>query len=483
MQMLTDPENVLDYLALPLMDRITNLMSFSLRDTIEKATEDVDHVLCVLVTQNEEGILEVIIPQDRWDCVHLETEHSACDEEEIEYINVEVTQTILQAGKSGDGTEVLEPFQTLSFLATIDNKKVYWLPVAKEAAAPHKSNELFIRICDEFGKRWGDFLSTTDLTKCNEYWDETSRRVLGVPSAFIEYCTGLLLSDYFHLDDYENDGISMLVYLNVLSSQPYEGRPCKGTICFLKRNLQEYTLLMKFEKEEFLLERPLRENRKLLEMTDEQRALIIEEGYIVGIGDVDLGDERITFYGNGRWSFETPDKKTLFKCESGKIQITSDVDSSNIQWRIEEQFGESCDVQVLMKIIRAASEQKHGTGIVITNDAENEANRLFEAGRDIMIKPLFLGNHIDAILPMTKIDGAIILDPYGTCYAVGAIVDGVAVITGSTARGARYNSLSNYVAWQQTEEAKCVAIIISEDGTVEAALTRDETNDRWIGNG
>ena len=289
--MLTDPENVQIYLALPLIDRITNLLSRSLQDLIENATADVDHVFCALATQDNEGILEICLPQDPWDCNHLVAEHQVCAEESIEYIDVEVAQTISMSIKLDN--EALIPIRNLSFLTTINNKKVYWCPIAAEGSAPHSSNELFIRICDEFGKRWRNFLSSTDLTKCHEYWDETSRRVLGVPSAFIEYCTGLLLSDYFHLDDYENDGISMLVYLNVLSSQPYEGRPCKGTICFLKKNLQDYTLSMKFEKEEFLLERPLRENRKLMEMTDEERALIIDEGYIVGIGDVELGDERI----------------------------------------------------------------------------------------------------------------------------------------------------------------------------------------------
>lgn len=479
--MLTDPENVQDYLALPLIDRITNLLSHSLQDLIENATADTDHVLCALAILDTEGILEICVPQDTWDCDHLVAEHPAGAEENIEYIDVEVAQTFSKSIIPDN--EALMPICSLSFLTTINNKKVYWCPIAAERSAPHSSNELFTKICDEFGKRWGDFLSTTDLSLCHEYWDETSRRVLGVPSAFVEYCTGLLLSDYFHLDDYENDGISMLIYLNVLSSQPYEGRPCKGTICFLKKNLQEYTLSMKFENEEFLLERPLRENRKLLEMTDEQRALIINEGYIVGIGDVELADKRIMFHGNGRWSFNTSDNKTLFKCDSGRIQITSSAEVSDIQWRLTEQFEEECDIQILMKIIRAASEQKHGTGIIIIDDAEGEANRLYEAGRDIMIKPLFLGNHIDTILLMTKIDGAIIIDPYGTCYAVGAIVDGIAVVTGSTARGARYNSLANYVAWQQTEKRKCLAIIISEDGTVEAAMTRDETNDRWIGNG
>ena len=477
--MLTDPENVQDYLALPLMDRITNLMSCSLRDTIEYVTDN-DTVLCSLVTQDKNGELMVYTPRSTWKCSHTKSEHKVCEDEEIDYIDIEVKQAIEHDKKQ---EEPLTPIRRISFLAEIDGMKVYWCPIASEHSAPHKTNELFSRMCNEFGKRWGDFLSTNDLTQYHEYWDETSRRVIGVPSTFIEYVTGLLFSDYFHLEDYENDGIGLLINLNILASQPYEGRPCKGTICLLKKNLQNYSLSMRFEKEEYLFERPLRENRKLLEMTDEQKALIIDEGFIVGIGDIELGDEKITFQGNGRWSFETPDGNTMFRSESGKIKITSRADDSYFQWKISEQFGEECDMPVLMRIIKAASEQKHGTGIIISNDAENEAYRFSEADRDIMIKPIFLGNNIDVILPMTRIDGAIIIDPYGMCFAVGAIVDGQAVIAGSSARGARYNSLANYVAWQQSEKKKCLAVIISEDGSVEIALSNDEMNERWIANG
>lgn len=477
--MLTDPENVQDYLALLLMDRINNLMSYSLRGVIEYAT-NTDKVLCSLVTQDKDGELMVYTPRNTWKCGHIKAENKPCEDEKIDYISVEVEQAIIRDKKL---EEALSPILKVSYLAEIEGKKAYWCPVASEYSAPHKTNELFVRLCDEFGKRWSDFFATSDLKQCHEYWDETSRRVIGVPSIFVEYVTGLLLSDLFHLEDYENDGIGLLTKLNILASQPYEGRPCKGTICFLKKNIQNPAFLMRFEKEEYLFERPLRENRKLLEMTDEQRALIIDEGFISGIGDVELGDEKLLFLGNGRWSFETPDGKTLFRSESGKIQISSKADDSYFKWKISEQFGEDCDMPVLMKIIEAASEQKHGTGIVITNDAEDEARRLFEADRAIMIKPVFLGNNIDVILPMTKIDGAIIIDPYGTCYAIGAIVDGQAVIAGSSARGARYNSLANYVAWQQSEDKKCIAVIISEDGSVEIALSTDEKNERWIGNG
>jgi len=39
------------------------------------------------------------------------------------------------------------------------------------------------------------------------------------------------------------------------------------------------------------------------------------------------------------------------------------------------------------------------------------------------------------------------LDTNGYCYVLGVILDGRAIVPGETSRGARYNSVNNYVAW------------------------------------
>ena len=83
----------------------------------------------------------------------------------------------------------------------------------------------------------------------------------------------------------------------------------------------------------------------------------------------------------------------------------------------------------------------------------------------------------------SKIDGAIIIDEHGTCFAIGAIVDGVAIIEGLKSRGARYNSLANYAAWRQEQQEKCLSVIISEDGGINVAISHEEKNTRRLGNG
>jgi hypothetical protein len=64
---------------------------------------------------------------------------------------------------------------------------------------------------------------------------------------------------------------------------------------------------------------------------------------------------------------------------------------------------------------------------------------------------------------VTAIDGAVLLNPQGVCFAIGAILDGLATPGGDPARGARFNSSLRYVS----NKTECSTIIVSEDGTAE----------------
>ena len=54
-----------------------------------------------------------------------------------------------------------------------------------------------------------------------------------------------------------------------------------------------------------------------------------------------------------------------------------------------------------------------------------------------------------------------ILSPEGICYAIGAILDGLATDEGDPSRGARYNSAVRYV---KSSQVNCLAVVVSEDG-------------------
>lgn len=68
------------------------------------------------------------------------------------------------------------------------------------------------------------------------------------------------------------------------------------------------------------------------------------------------------------------------------------------------------------------------------------------------------------------IDGAFLLDPRGTCHAVGCILDGPAHLLADRARGSRYNSTLRYVQAQ----SKCLAVVYSEDGHVNCLSTKQK---------
>ena len=117
------------------------------------------------------------------------------------------------------------------------------------------------------------------------------------------------------------------------------------------------------------------------------------------------------------------------------------------------------DVADLWALARTASEQEHGTMLVVHRDAANEAARLVPQAQ--LIEPVRLQD--DMLRAMTNIDGAVLVSPDGLCHAVGVILDGTATGQGDSARGARYNSAVRY---RQAAGDACLVIIVSEDGMI-----------------
>lgn len=117
-------------------------------------------------------------------------------------------------------------------------------------------------------------------------------------------------------------------------------------------------------------------------------------------------------------------------------------------------------IDELVALARIASEQKHGTMLVITPAAAAEAERL--ETQCTRIRPTKLTP--DVLRMATAIDGAVVLDIDATCHAIGVILDGRASRHGNPARGARYNSAVRYV---ESSEVSCIALVFSEDGTID----------------
>ncbi len=117
------------------------------------------------------------------------------------------------------------------------------------------------------------------------------------------------------------------------------------------------------------------------------------------------------------------------------------------------------DSDRLWQIVITATKQRHGTLVVISDKAQAESIRL--AKQSTLIEPTVLTP--DLVSMVTSIDGAVLISPDGTCFAIGVILDGFATHKGNRARGARYNSAIRYVESQEN----CLAIVVSEDGGVD----------------
>jgi hypothetical protein len=118
------------------------------------------------------------------------------------------------------------------------------------------------------------------------------------------------------------------------------------------------------------------------------------------------------------------------------------------------------DSDALWILATAAADAEHGTMVVVSQGAAEEATRL--SSQAITLEPTMLDDVL--VRQVTGIDGAVLVDPSGYCHAIGVILDGTATSDGDRARGARYNSAVKYLA--RTENERTLILLVSEDGMI-----------------
>ena len=116
-------------------------------------------------------------------------------------------------------------------------------------------------------------------------------------------------------------------------------------------------------------------------------------------------------------------------------------------------------IEDIIHLVKQAEQESHGTMLVITDDAEQEAQRL--KTQCTVLEPCKINPKL--LRQLTPIDGAILLSPDGVCYAIGVILLNYSVRL-DPGRGARYNSAIRYV---ETSKVPSLAVVISEDGGVD----------------
>jgi hypothetical protein len=250
---------------------------------------------------------------------------------------------------------------------------------------------------------------------------------------------------------------------NTISSLRYEKAVGAGSYVIANEDHPAVNGCLRFSSKQSL--NSGRASRKLLELASEQMPLHTDSSEIFGLCSVaDYNGENedlfcVNVIGHQEWELRHANV-CLMTVKFGRPALPSlGLDSGKLRVDLSRLFPKNSVNQNdnLIALVQQAQMESHGTMLLISEAAESEALRLHKQATPVtptMLTP-------DLLAQLTSIDGAVILSPEGTCYAIGAILDGLATEEGDPSRGARYNSALRYV---QSSQANCLAIVVSEDG-------------------
>jgi hypothetical protein len=212
--------------------------------------------------------------------------------------------------------------------------------------------------------------------------------------------------------------------------------------------------------------------RKLLEISRAGDAILTDGdavtgfGKLVGVYDQSKADLlAVRFIGHHKWELQHAEHK-LMRVTFGRPAVPlpplNDYSFTEDAERIFKPTKPE-KIKKLFALAEAACQQRHGTVLVITPEAADEAKRL--ASQSTGIVPVTATPEL--LRSITAIDGAVLMDTEGTCHAIGVILDGEAVPVGNPGRGARYNSSLRYHANMNKLGKQCLVVVVSEDGSAE----------------
>lgn len=248
-------------------------------------------------------------------------------------------------------------------------------------------------------------------------------------------------------------------FANEISSLTYERSGAKGQLVVTGLDNLANKLKVTIENPVRLGE--TRIVRKMLELSDDTRALLTDGQVVYGLGECSSAPDvaRISIEGHAKWSLSVDDR-TLIRATYEHAMLPRQILDKDIFRDVAQRTVAGVEVERIWDIFQCALDNGHGTTIVVSENPVSEVDRLGQEA--LSIKPEFL-DHKD-VARLGLIDGAIVLGPEGRCYAFGVILDGLATSSGDRARGARFNSSIRY---QRTLQIGTMVIVISDDGTVD----------------
>lgn len=265
---------------------------------------------------------------------------------------------------------------------------------------------------------------------------------------------------------------SLFEAMTSMTSMSYENAPPVGTLLFCAGGHRAVHEVVVFEAPVPIGDE--RRLRKLLETTRGELCLIADSRVVRGLGrqvatyagvNQDLFEVRIS--GRGHWQL-CHAEQPLMDVVHGQPSVPQDsFGLTEFSVAVRRVFPDlnSKGIIRLWNLVAAAIAQKHGTTLVISCHARDEAGRL--ARQAVAVKPFDLDEEL--MMSLSSVDGAVLIDLSGICHAFGVILDGRVSEGETPTRGARYNSAVRYVETDRAEDGSYMscAIVVSEDGTVD----------------
>ena len=257
---------------------------------------------------------------------------------------------------------------------------------------------------------------------------------------------------------------------NVISSLQYEGDEGIGRIVICRQNHPNVDTVVRLRNRIALSN--YRAIRKMLEMASNDICLLCDVKGIFGLGRVNAAAYNrkseslfvVEFSHGQQWELEHADSILMLVKYGVPGLPAKPINEDKFRLELMSKYPQldTTMADCLWDLVVEASKQKSGTTLVISDHANDEAERL--KNQSTLIDPTLLTKEL--ILPLSSIDGALLMDPEATCYSVGVILDGMATKKGDPGRGARYNSAIRYLEYATKEKHSCLIVVISEDGAI-----------------
>lgn len=261
---------------------------------------------------------------------------------------------------------------------------------------------------------------------------------------------------------------------NTISSLRYEGASSQGQLIISAPDHQGIVKRVSLKRPV-----PIGDHvavRKLLETHQPGFALLSDGHEVYGLGNVNLESSvpdqtlfNITFLSHYTWELAYG-MRPLMRVSYGHPRLPeASIRENAFRGLCQRLFATTagCDEDALWSLAETATRQPHGTMVVITPKAATEVERLRQQAAPV--DPVRLGE--EGVLALTAVDGALVADPRGVVHGFSVILDGKATSKGNPARGARYNSAVRYTG---SSKVPCIAVVCSEDGTVDIVSSSGE---------